>query len=254
MKPWILSEINYAYVKDHPYEVAVLPIGATEPHNLHLPYGTDAITTEIVGKLICEKSFNLGAKVCMLPCLPYSVDSNLMQFPMAISLNPSTVDVILRDIIHSLESHGIYKLILLNGHGGNTFKQALREFYGKTQVFVSLVDWWKVFADQYSSIFENPDDHAGEMETSFALHLFPELVELEKADDGAVKESRFEAIRRGWAQITRPWHLLTKNAGVGDPRKATAEKGQKALEIAVDRLSNYIVELSNATMDEHFPY
>ena len=207
-----------------------------------------------VGGLICEKAHYMGANVCMLPCLPFSVDSNLMRFPMAISLNPSTVDVVLRDVIHSLEMHGIYKLVLLNGHGGNTFKQALREFYGKTQVFISLVDWWKVFADQYSHIFDNPDDHAGEMETSVALHLFPELVDLEKADDGGVKESRFEAIRKGWAQITRPWHLVTKNAGVGDPRKATAEKGQQALEIVVDRISQYILDLSKSEMDEQFPY
>ena len=41
MREWILSEINYGYVKNHPYDVAVLPMGATEPHNLHLPYGTD---------------------------------------------------------------------------------------------------------------------------------------------------------------------------------------------------------------------
>ena len=40
-RPWVLAETNYAYVKANPYEVAVLPLGATEPHNLHLPYATD---------------------------------------------------------------------------------------------------------------------------------------------------------------------------------------------------------------------
>ncbi|MDX9752581.1 MAG: creatininase family protein [bacterium] len=254
MRPWKLLEVNYAYVKEHPYEVAVLPIGATEPHNLHLPYGTDAVCAERIGELICEKAYSLGANVCLLPCLPYGVDSNLMKFPMTMSLNPSTVDIIIRDIIVSLEAHGIKKLVILNGHGGNTFKQALREFYGKTQVFISLVDWWRVLLDRYGEIFENPDDHAGEMETSIGLHLFPELIELDQADDGAVRQSRFEAIRQGWAQITRPWHIVTKNAGVGDPRKASAEKGEKALQIVIDRISQYLKELSDAEMDDVFPY
>lgn len=254
MRPWKLLEVNYSYIKDHPYEVAVLPIGATEPHNLHMPYGTDAITVEKIGEKICEKAYELGANVCLLPCVPYGVDSNQMGFPMVMSLNPSTVDIIIRDITVSLEAHGIKKLVVLNGHGGNTFKQALREFYGKTQVFISLVDWWRVLLDRYDELFENPDDHAGEMETSIGLHLFPEFIDLDKADDGGVRQSRFEAVREGWAQITRPWHLLTKNAGVGDPRKATAEKGEKALDIVVDRISNYLKELSDAEMDEMFPY
>lgn len=254
MRPWKLLEVNYNHVKDYQYDVAVLPIGATEPHNLHLPYGNDAMTTELIGELICEKAYEMGAKVCLLPCLPYSVDSNLMKFPMTMSLNPSTVDIIIRDITVSLEAHGIKKLVLLNGHGGNSFKQALREFYGKTSVFLSLVEWWKVLSDRYDQIFENPDDHAGEMETSIALYFYPKLVALEKADDGAVNEPQLEAIKEGWAQITRPWHALTKNAGVGDPRKATAEKGRQALDIIVDRISRYIRDLSQVEMGEEFPY
>ena len=54
MRPWILAETNYAHVKDNPYEVAVLPLGATEPHNLHLPYGTDMLEGTIVGERICQ--------------------------------------------------------------------------------------------------------------------------------------------------------------------------------------------------------
>jgi creatinine amidohydrolase len=204
--------------------------------------------------MACKKAYEEGAKVCLLPCIPYGVDSNLMAFPMTMSLNPSTIDIIIRDLIVSLEAHGIQKLVILNGHGGNAFKQALREFYGKTKVFISLVEWFKIINDHYDDIFDHPDDHAGEMETSIALHLYPELVELDKADDGAVRESRFHAIREGWAQITRPWNLVTQNAGVGDPRQATAEKGAKALDIIIGRIGDYLLELSNAEIDETFPY
>jgi creatinine amidohydrolase len=92
------------------------------------------------------------------------------------------------------------------------------------------------------------------METSVNLALNPQLVHLEAADPGQVRETRFEAINRGWAQITRPWHLLTTNAGVGDPRPATAEKGERVIKLVVERVSRFLKELSDAEMDETFPY
>jgi creatinine amidohydrolase len=71
VREWILSEVNYNIVKDNPYEVAVLPMGATEPHNLHLPYGTDTFESEAIGSRVCEAAFGRGAKVIMLPTIPY---------------------------------------------------------------------------------------------------------------------------------------------------------------------------------------
>jgi creatinine amidohydrolase len=164
------------------------------------------------------------------------------------------LEAVLRDIIRSLECHGIHKLVLLNGHGGNELKPLLREWYGQTNVFATVVDWWKVGAERYSEIFSKPDDHAGEMETSVALALYPELVELDKASDGVKRESQFEAVRRGWAAITRPWHLLTESSGVGDPRAATKEKGERYLQLVTERLAQFLVELASAKMDNMFPF
>ena len=254
MKPWKLLEVKYSYDRENPYDVAVLPIGATEPHNLHLPYGNDALTTERIGDLICERAHSLGAKVALLPCIPFGVDSNLMGFPMTISLNPSTLDTIVCDVTESVEAHDIRKLVILNGHGGNGLKNILRELYGKTSVFLSLVDWYKVASDICSETIVHPGDHADEMETSVSLHLFPELTDLSLADDGQIRSSRFEAIDRGWAQITRPWDILTTNAGVGNPHEATAEKGKRIVETVVERIGTYIKELSESEMDEQFPY
>ena len=254
MKPWKLLEVKYNGVRENAYSAAVLPLGATEPHNLHLPYGTDTITTEWLGDLICEKAYALGAKVILLPCVPFGVDSNLMSFPLTISLDPSTLDRIITDVVQSVEAHGIRKLVLFNGHGGNSLKHTLRELFGKTQCFLSLVDWYTVCKDIYSQIFDAPDDHAGEMETSLALHLFPELTELSLADDGATRASRFEAIRKGWVQVTRPFGVVTRHCAIGNPKKATAEKGRRLIEALVDRLGTYLKELSDAKMDETFPF
>jgi len=173
---------------------------------------------------------------------------------MTIHVGQPVLDAIVTEIVRSIEQHGVRKMVIFNGHGGNDFKPLLRELYGRIQVFVTLVDWWKVGADQAPGIFKEVGDHADEVETSVGLALFPELVRPEDADDGAVRSSRFEAVNRGWVQITRPWHLLTRNAGVGDPRAASAEKGERFIQAVVDRISRFLKELSDAAMDETFPY
>jgi creatinine amidohydrolase len=124
---------------------------------------------------------------------------------------------------------------------------------------VFLCSWYTAISDQKEQIFEHADDHAGEMETSFGLAYFPELVARKAdgsldADDGAVAKTRFEAVNRGWVSITRPWHLLTTNSGSGYPHKATAEKGHKMMDAVVQRLAPFLVELSNAKLDEKFPF
>ena len=259
MHPWKLAEINYGFVKRQSYEVAVLPFGATEPHNLHLPYGIDTLESDTIGEKICEEAHRRGAKVVLLPTIPYGTQTNQAKFPFAMNLYPSTVCKIVSDLVESLVLAGIRKIMLLNSHGGNDLKWILRELYGRTPAHLFLCNWYNICNDILGDIFERRDDHAGEMETSFALAHFPELVARNPdgtlaADAGEPAETRFEAINRGWISITRPWHLLTTNAGVGDPHGATAEKGRRHMEVLVERLAQFLVELSAAEIDERFPY
>ncbi len=259
MRPWCLAETNYGYTKDNPYEVAVLPLGATEPHNLHLPYGTDVFEATIIGEHICQTAHDRGAKVVLLPTVPFGTETNLQAFPLAMNLDPSTLFQVIKDLAATLEKSGVRKLLLLNSHGGNDMKPLLREMYGKTGVQLFLCNWYQMVADQYESIFTNRDDHAGEMETSFALAYFPELVKRNDqgalaADSGQASPTRLRAINDGWVSITRPWHLLTTNAGAGNPHAATADKGRKLMALLVERLAEFLVDLSSATIDERFPF
>ena len=256
---WNLEKTNYATVKKHDYEVAVLPIGATEPHNLHLPYGNDSLMGKFIGERICEAAWQRGAKVMLLPTIPYGTQTNQREFPFSMNVNPSTMYRLVTDLVESLSYQGVKKIVLLNSHGGNEFKGYLREMFGKTEARLFLCSWFRVFGDLYQEIFEEPDDHAGEMETSVALALFPELVVQDEngrliADDGAMTPTRFEAVNRGWINVTRAWHLLTTNTGAGNPHKATAEKGEKVLAVIVERLSQFLVELSDSTLDKRFPF
>lgn len=255
MRPWHLAELNYGEVRGRPaFEAAVLPFGATEPHNLHLPYGTDTFEVDVIADRACDRAHRGGARVVRLPTVPYGTETNLMRFPMAMNLNPTTVAGVLGDLLGSLAAHGVRKCVILNGHGGNDFKWMLRQFAGTTPVHLFLCNWYRMAADRHREIFEDAGDHAGEMETSMGLAHFPGLVAREQADEGSLARSRFEAVNRGWVEITRPWHLLTTNTGAGDPRPATAEKGHALTEIVVERLAAFLVELSASPLDERFPY
>jgi creatinine amidohydrolase len=259
MKPWILAENNYAYIKQQHYEVAVLPLGATEPHNLHLPYGTDIFEATILGDRICERAYKAGAKVTLLPTIPFGTETNMREFPLAINLDPSTLNRVIKDIVASLVNSGIRKIVLLNSHGGNGLKPLLRELAGKSEAHLFLCNWYQSFDDVYFDIFEKAEDHAGEMETSFALAFFPDLVARNAdgsiaADDGATNPSRLDALNEGWVSISRPWHLLTKNTGSGDPRTASAEKGQRMMDVLTERLGKFLVDLSKEKITDRFPY
>ena len=188
--------------------------------------------------------------------LPFGVNTNHLKIPgaLALSVNPTTLLAILADLVDSLERQGLRKLVLLNGHGGNELKPLMRELHHRTKVFLCLCDWYRMAADVYPSIFERPGEHADELETSLGLAYFPDLLKPELADEGAAVPTKLDAINRGWISITRPWHLATTNTGLGDPKAATADKGRQLMEVVVERLSSFLVELAKAEMDERFPY
>jgi creatinine amidohydrolase len=255
----VLAEMNLAEVRQADFQVAVLPFGATEPHNLHLPYGTDIFEAEWIGRETCERATKAGAKIALLPCLPYGTESNLAAFPLAMNLQPSTIMKVVEDLVETLSRSGIRKLVLLNSHGGNDLKPILRELYGKTDVQIFLCNWFQMVRDAASKIFERPDDHAGEMETSLIMAYRPEFVAKNAdgslpADSGETRPFRFEALEKGWIGLTRPWHRLTTNSGSGNPHAATADKGHRLMEVICERLVPFFVQLSEEPIDQSFPF
>ncbi len=256
MREWVLAEQTHAAVRERPWEVAVLPFGATEPHNLHMPYGTDNFQVEEIGERACARAYQAGARVVLLPTMPYGVNTNHLQIPgaLACSVTPTTLLRILTDLVDAMERQGVRKMVLLNGHGGNELKPLTRELHHRTKMFLCVCDWFRMAADVYPRVFERPGEHADEVETSLGLAFFPQFLRPELADDGAARPSRFDAINRGWVSITRPWHLVSRNTGLGDPSAASAEKGRRLMDIVVERLAGFLTELSAAPLDDTFPY
>ncbi len=250
MRPYILSETNWKTVKDSSYEVAILPWGATEAHNYHLPYGTDIVEAENIAAMAAKMAWEQGAKVIVLPVIPFGVNTGQYDVKLDMNMNPSTQLMVLRDVVEVLDRHRIHKLIILNSHGGNDFKTMIRELGLKfPSMFLCQCNWFQS-VDQ-KDFFEHKDDHAGEMETSVMMHLTPHLVSpLSEAGDGASKKFRFSAIREGWAWAERKWTRVTKDTGVGDPRKATAEKGEKYVKAVVEKVSKFFLEVAKASKDD----
>lgn len=250
---WNLSETNLRRMRNRAYEVAVLPTAAIEPHNLHLPMGQDWLhTTHIAGEA-CARAWKRTESILCLPALPYGVGSNLLDFPGTIHVSQAVLDSMISEIVASLRHHGLRKIVLLNGHGGNDFVPLIRRLQHEMDVYLFVCNWWVVGEDRWSEIFEKPEDHAGEMETSVAMALFPQWVEAESAGDGRPRPFRFTALQEGWVKTSRQFSRLNDVCAAGDPAGASAQKGEAYLEIAIDRIADFLVELAEAEIDALFP-
>jgi creatinine amidohydrolase len=242
--PYILSENTWKHIRSATFDMAVLPWGATEAHNLHLPYGTDSIETSHIARLAAEKAWNRGVRLVVLPLIPYGVNTAQMDIFMTINMNPSTQMKILEDILSSLAMHGISKLVVFNGHGGNDFRTLIRELQPRyPDIFIVQLNWYEVVPlNQY---FEEGGDHANEMETSVMMNIVPDLVlPLHEAGPGRAKNARFAARKEGWVWFPREWTKVTEDTGIGNPARASSEKGARYLEAITDKIADFFKELS----------
>ncbi len=246
MRPYILAETNWKSVKNEDFTVAVLPWGATEAHNYHLPYATDIIEADYIAAASAKIAWESGAKIIVLPTIPFGVNTGQADIKLDINLNPSTQLAILADIIEVLNRQGIYKLLILNSHGGNDFKPLIRELGLKfPKMFLSTCNWFQALNKK--DFFEHSGDHADEMETSLILYLTPHLVRpLEEAGLGNEKKHKIKAFTEGWAWTERKWSQISEDTGVGNPKFSTAEKGEKYFNAVTLKIANLLIELAKS--------
>jgi creatinine amidohydrolase len=236
-KPYILAESHWGTVKELDYRLAVLPWGATEAHNYHLPYGTDNFETEALVYEAARMAWEAGARVAVLPTLPIGVNTGQDGVAMTLNLNPRTQHAILEDVAESLVRHGVLRLLVVNGHGGNDFRQMLREVGRRfPEMFLATCNWYQ--SVDKTEFFENGGDHADEMETSLMLFARPGLVlPLKEAGEGKSRRFSVEELNESWAWTERKWTRTTEDTGIGDPRKATVEKGERYFRAVTAKLA-----------------
>ncbi|MBL9115614.1 MAG: creatininase family protein [Verrucomicrobiaceae bacterium] len=223
-----LAELSWPQVdalnRDTP---VVFPVAALEQHGHHMPVMTDSLLTE---ELVRRLETRFEKQVLFAPLTWLGNSHHHMDFPGTLSAEPRVYIDLLCGLLENFIAHGFKRLFILNGHGGNDVpgKQAVFEvrqrYRARKDLLLLFATYWNLGAEPWkadSSIQQRVMGHACEWETSMMLRIRPDLVgDLSRVVDVPFGNP-FEPASRGWIMNDRsiPGH-------VGDPRDATAEKGE----------------------------
>lgn len=252
-----LEKMTRLDLMERDIRVLVLPIGSCEPHANHLYYANDTWTAEELAARVAREANEKGARVLVLPTMPYGINVNLTRIPHAQSLRPATMMQFVKDVVDTAEKQGIRKVVILNTHGGNTttLGSALRELFAThPKVFVALVNASETWREKQREIIEKSGGHAGETETSVALFLYPDRVRMDKGVAPREAELKLKSMAAPYITFVKPWNYVSNTTGLGDPAGATAEKGRQLVEVFLERVSTFLKELSDTELTESFPF
>lgn len=229
--------------------VALLPIATIEDHGPHLPIDTDLRLCNAVCELAAARAAD---RAVLVPAINHGYSPHHLDFPGALTIGPHTLIDYGLDVCKSLAHHGFRRILIVNGHGSNTpFVDIIaRLCVVETDALAAAVNYWN--APGVCAVAEGLREsekvggmnHAGEFETSLYLALAPELVDMQQA----VRELGHRPTKNYWTDLIagdgplammEHWSQLSESGVMGDPTKATAEKGRALLDAA----ANGIVEL-----------
>lgn len=229
-------------------DVALLPTGATEQHGPHLPLGTD--TRAAVG--VIERLDRDDAVV--LPPLAVGVSDHHRQFSGTLSLSPETFEASVREIVESLAAHGVQKVIVVNGHGGNddALRRAARRLRQEETAFVVPWNWWSNLTDDHEALFGRDHvGHAGAAETSVISALAPSLVDGETVEEADAGAGDVWGVHVAGAMVLDDAADFSDNGAVGVPSDGNAEAGERLLDAAsadLDALCDWLTAREFASL------
>ncbi len=232
--------------------IAVLVFGACENHGDHMPFGADFIMPFELGRRLAAKNRH----IIVLPPLPYGVSSHHKDFYMTISLQPETMISLAFDILESLVHNKIRRILVINGHDGNIApielaSRKIKERYPDV-VISCLESWWTLVSELDKNLFDvwGGMGHGGEAETSAMLAVRPDLVDMSFAPEQVVpklpgalpdREMSTNAVRIFWS-----FKELTNTGATGAPKRATAQKGDRIIQLLEKVLLSFINEMDSA--------
>jgi len=249
----LLEEMTVEELRKFKPQVAVLPLGSTEPHGPHLPYGTDSYQVTRLSRLGVQRANERGARALLYPTLPITNNANVRKFPFACRIGVQTLIQALIDIATQCREDGVMKMVIVNGHGGNpgAIAAALRQIAGMDNMpFVCLAA--RLNPVGYKSPIVHESDHGGEDETSRMMWIRPDLVRTNKLRNNPHGKVKVPGLHR--ADFVRPWHLYVPVSAGGETREASAAKGESIIEANAEGLAELLVGLSKAKWDARFPY
>ena len=148
-----MSLANWSDIKGREYDIAILPWGAMEPHNYHLPYLTDCILSSEIASDAAEIAYQQGVTSMVLPPVYFgSQNAGQWNKSFCVHTRSETQKAILLDIVASLYGQGLRKMVIVNGHGGNTFKSYIRDLIMDYPDFqIAVVNWFAAFQRRATS-------------------------------------------------------------------------------------------------------
>ena len=251
---YALGELTWPQARERLREVdiALLPVGAIEQHGPHLPLDTDAFDADYLAHRVAEACS--PPKPLLLPLIPYGVSYHHDDFAGTISISNETLSHIVYEVGMGVARNGVTKLVIINGHGGNaaTLHFAAQMINRDAHIF-TCVDTGETSDTDIEALAETENDvHAGEIETSTTLAVRPDLVQLSKARRSVPRfSSRYLDFS---SNRSVEWYARTakisSSGTMGDPTKASAEKGQKIWEIMIKNLVEFIEQLKSMSLSE----
>lgn len=237
-------------------KVILLPVGSTEQHGRHLPLDVDNVIAENV---CLEAARQAPDKILVAPTIPYGFNIHAMDYPGTMHVAYDHFIEFCLDVCKGFVYHGFKRIVIVSGHGSNT---PLLEFVGRrlileTDALAASFMWWNLlrvdpaFIDSFrESVFPGGAGHACEVETSVYLHLCPEKVQMDKAQDHIAWYNRDGATGFQWGDAFGAgpvtlweWTSSGLDQGVsGQPTLATAEKGERILTEAARRMAEFVSE------------
>ena len=251
-----LSEMTWPDVAALSKEtVVVFPIASLEQHSHHLPFFTDSL---ILGSIVDEVEQRIGDRILVLPLQWLGYSYHHTPFGGTVTAASDTHIALLVETVESLVRPGFSRFLILNGHGGNISDmgvalQKLKERHPKAHVWGT--SYWNVARSEIEAIRESPIGgigHAGEMETSLMLHLYPHLVRRDRMEpDGFPSKSQFglkDMFEVGTVSGFPMFDECTRHGGFGDPSSASKEKGVRFLRAIVDKVIVVIEDIEADTL------
>lgn len=233
-------------------EVAVFPIGSTEQHGPHLPLGTDHFIAEAVAHTTSERD-----DVVVLPTIPIGVSPHHRHFDGTLTTRSSVLEEYVRDILESTASHGLEKIVVVNGHGGNTdaIRRAAEGLRRNEVAYVTRWSWSDAVAELKEELFDMVVGHADGSESSVMLYLLDELVDedaFEEGEDGGPESETWGLSVHGG---TLPFDTIdfTDTGATGYPTDASKDDGEQLFTAASDELDTHIEWLIDQPLGELWP-
>jgi len=243
LKAW---ELNDLAKRD---AVVIVPVGSTEQHGPHLPTQVDALLAGEVSRRAARRvigGHHGNMPVVVAPTVWSGLAEHHMSLGGTLSLDLATFHALLRCIVRSITRHGFKRILLLNGHGGNiaALTAIVNDFAIEFSAPIATTSYWLLAADAFGKILEKQSNvrHACEAETSMLLAIVPDLVDMGRAQDavGPTGRELKEVIGTDAAVRYRSFKSRTSHGAIGDPRAATAEKGERLLDAAADAVARLV--------------